>query len=323
VSRDRVVERYATLTLVLTKLTRMSAFDMILPPPTQTQAYCDVSALESGLLELPLVMFTTSTTDPNVISIAPSLSFLLQHSTSNKKFVFDLGIRRDWENYPPKTVERIKNFFKLHVPEDVVESLAKGGTSPSDISIVCLSHCHFDHVGDTTPFTSSTFVVGAEATSLFNPGYPADPKSNFASDLLPPSRTKFLSPDSWQPLGPFPHALDFYGDGSLYIVNAPGHLSGHINVLARTSADGAWIYLAADSAHHWDLITGKGDIAVGHPGHFHSCAHQDKEGAEEHIRRIRALCELPRVRVLLAHDVPWYESNKGGPAFWPGKIESL
>jgi glyoxylase-like metal-dependent hydrolase (beta-lactamase superfamily II) len=288
---------------------------MTLPLPTQAQAYCDVSALESGLLELPLVMFITSPTGPNDTSLAPSLSFLLQHSTNKKKFLFDLGIRRDWENLPPKTVEWVTNYSKLYVPQDVVESLAKGGISPSDISTVCLSHCHFDHIGDTTPFTTSTFVVGAEATSLFNPGYPANPKSTFASDLLPQSRTEFLSPDSWQPVGPFPRALDFYGDGSLYIVDAPGHLSGHINVLARTSADGAWIYLAADSAHHWDLITGKAENAVG--------AHQDKEEAEEHIHRIRALCELPRVRVLLGHDVPWYDCNKGGPAFWPGKIDSL
>jgi hypothetical protein len=72
-----------------------------------------------------------------------------------------------------------------------------------------------------------------------------------------------------------------------------GHLSGHIDLLPRTSADGAGIYLAADSAHHWDRISGKGDIALGRPGRPHSCAHQDKEVAEEHIRRIRALRELP------------------------------
>jgi glyoxylase-like metal-dependent hydrolase (beta-lactamase superfamily II) len=154
-----------------------------------------------------------------------------------------------------------KNVFKVQVPQDVVESLAKGGLTPSDVSTVCLSHCHFDHVGDPIPFSTSTFIVGTEAASLFNPGgYPEDPESGFASDLLPLSRTKFLSPDTWQPLGPFPRALDFYGDGSLYIVDAPGHLAGHINVLARTSGDGAWLYLAGDSTHHWDLVTGKWDV---------------------------------------------------------------
>lgn len=297
--------------------------DMALPPPRPAQAFCDVSALEAGIIELPLVMFVTNNTDPNAVSVAPSLSFLLQHSDNQQKFVFDLGIRKDWENYPPKTVQWIKDIFKVRIPQDAAESLIKGGISPSEIRTVCLSHCHFDHVGDTRPFTNSTFILGGGSKEHFQPGYPADPNSPFASDLLPPSRTEFLSSTDWPPLGPFPHALDFYSDGSLYIIDSPGHLTGHINILARTSSDGAWIYLAGDSAHHWDLITGKAEIAVGHPAHFHSCAHQDKEAADAHILRIRKLCEIPRVRVMLAHDEPWYESNKGGDAFCPGKITSL
>jgi len=53
------------------------------------------------------------------------------------------------------------------------------------------------------------------------------------------------------------------------------------------------------------------------------CAHHDKNIAEEHIARVKILSEIPRVRVLLAHDKPWYEENKEGPAFWPGKLASL
>jgi hypothetical protein len=33
--------------------------------------------------------------------------------------------------------------------------------------------------------------------------------------------------------------------------------------------------------------------------------------------------KLPRVRVLLAHDEPWYRENKGTSQFWPGKITSM
>lgn len=40
------------------------------------------------------------------------------------------------------------------------------------------------------------------------------------------------------------------------------------------------------------------------------------------MRRIRELTEMPRVKVILAHDDPWYKENKGGTAFWPGKIPS-
>jgi len=292
---------------------------MALPPPCDHQAFCNVSALKAGLIELPDDMFITKATQGKV-TIAPSLSFLLHHSQKDVKIVFDLGIRKDWGNYPPRIVNRIKATYPVQVEQDVVDSLAKGDTQPTDITYVCLSHCHWDHVGDTRPFTNSTFLVGGSAKSLFQSSYPENPNGRFAADLLPEGRTIFLDPSGWQPIGPFPRALDFFEDGSLYVIDAPGHLSGHINVLARTSQDGGWIYLAGDSAHHWNLITLESDIAVGHLG---ICAHEDKEAAEEHIRRINALWKLPRTRVLLAHDEPWCTKHKEGGAFWPGKIESL
>ncbi|THV05294.1 Metallo-hydrolase/oxidoreductase [Dendrothele bispora CBS 962.96] len=295
---------------------------MALPPPAQDQAYCDVSALEAGMIELPLIVFLNELApDSTVKDHSPSLSFLLKNNKKPEKFIFDLGIRKDWENYPPAVVEGwIKTIFPVDVPEDPVESLAKGGLTPNDIDYVCLSHVHFDHVGDPSLFPKSTFLVGAEAQPLFKPGYPADPNAGVASDLLPEGRTRFLDASNWGPLGPFPRALDFYGDGSLYIIDAPGHLPGHINVVARTSSDGAWILLGGDCAHHWSLVTGEySDIAC---HDVFGCAHEDKEKAKEHIGKIRELMEVPRVKVLLAHDERWYNEHKGSEAFWPGVIQS-
>lgn len=307
--------------LRVTRLTLVST--MSLPVPGSNQAYCDVSALEAGILELRHDMFI-SNPKPDATSLSPSLSFLLTHSNKpNTRFLFDLGIRRDWENLSPECINRIKEWFPLQVPQDVTESLAKGGISPSDITTICLSHLHWDHIGNTNLFPNATFHIGADGVALLQNAYPDDPKAVFSSDAVPSDRIAPLTPSEWSPLGPFPHALDFYKDGSLYIIDAPGHLPGHLNILARTSADGAWIYLAADSAHHWNLITGESDIAVGFMGHQHACAHTDKVVAEETIKRIKEVYKIPRVKVVLAHDVPWYEENKGGPVFWPGKIASL
>ena len=215
----------------------------------------------------------------------------------------------------------------VSVPHDAEDSLAKGGLSPTDITHLCLSHLHFDHIGDPAPYTSATVLVGAGGRPLIETGYPHDPESLFDSRLLPEGRTRWLDPtepasgEVWVPLGPFPHALDLFGDGSLYIVDAgPGHVQGHVNVLARTSADGGWIFLAGDAAHDRRLLSGEARI----PHHTTwGCAHRDAGAAEEHIARIRELMGEARVRVILAHDVPWYEVNKGGDAFWPGAIKPL
>lgn len=293
---------------------------MQLPSHATNQSYCTVSALEAGhiFLNPALVIDNAPSEEPRR---TPSLSFLLQHSTNGKKFLFDLGLRKDWKNLPGAIVTVIEAFAKVEIPQDVVESLAKGGLSPADIDTVCLSHCHFDHCGDPRLFADRDFIVGGDTPKLFEGGgWPQKSDSHFAEDLLP-SGTRFLGEDiDWQPIGPFPRAYDFYGDGSLYVIDAPGHIHGHVNLLARTSADGGWIYLAGDTAHHWNLITGKSGVAC-HP--LTGCIHQDKELAEQMIKRVRDLTQMERVRVLLAHDIPWYEENKEGPAFFPGKIEGL
>lgn len=294
---------------------------MSLPPPAPNQAYVNVSAIEAGLVDAPLAWILDGVGDERIT--APALSFLLRHTRKPDTFLFDLGVPADWKNLPPTTVHHMVDHlgFRIDVPQDAVAGLAKGNLRPTDITHVCYSHLHFDHIGNPKPFANATFLVGAAARPLVEDGYPKNPKATISADLLPEGRTTFLDPTAWPALGPFEHALDFYGDGSVYIVDAgPGHFPGHLNVLARTSADGAWIFLAGDSAHDWSLITGEGKIARG--GHY-GCAHLDVAASEDHIARIRKLMENPRVRVLLAHDRPWWEKNKGGDAFLPGAIESL
>lgn len=51
------------------------------------------------------------------------------------------------------------------------------------------------------------------------------------------------------------------------------------------------------------------------------CAHADLPTAERTIAAVRELMKLDRVEVIIAHDAEWYEKNRGGKAFWPGKIE--
>ncbi|KAI0697724.1 Metallo-hydrolase/oxidoreductase [Cerioporus squamosus] len=274
-----------------------------LPAHKPDQAYCLLSALEAGFVDVPLD-YMIDVAQPGERANLPALAFLLRHSKTNDTLVFDLGVPKDWQNrLAPAYLERIKHMT-------------------FGVSHVCLSHIHFDHIGDAAPYTNATFLVGAHARSHVEHGYPEDEKSLYRADLVPLDRTRFLDPADWPALGPFPHALDFFGDGSVYVVDAgDGHCPGHLNLLARTSPDGGWVYLAGDSAHDWRLITGEAKI----PTHaVFGCAHRDKEAAAVHIGRIRKLVETyPRVRVLLAHDVPWYAINKGGPGFWPGTVDSL
>ncbi|TCD67197.1 hypothetical protein EIP91_000424 [Steccherinum ochraceum] len=254
----------------------------------------------------------------------PSTAFLLRHSETDTTFVLDLGIHKEWKTgLPPVVVAELQKLSRVEVPVDVTACLEKGGLSPSDVDYVCLTHVHFDHSGNPAAFPNSIFLLGESGKALLDDGYPTNPTAHYMQDLLPTSRTRFFSlqEGEWNELGPFPRALDFYGDGSLYIVDTPGHISGHISILARTSPDGGWIMLPGDAVHDWRIL--RGDAEIGHHSKY-GCLHADKLVAEDTIRKLRELMKEPRVRIALAHDQVWYDAAKeAGRDFWPGKFQSL
>ncbi|KAG2121176.1 beta-lactamase-like protein [Suillus cothurnatus] len=297
----------------------------MLPPPNVDQPFVYVSALEGGNVRIPRDLVVDGNSQGEFIS-CPSLAFSLRHSKTKSWVVFDLGIRRDLEGYTTLCQELIKAVgLTPVVNQTVAESLVKGGVSPDEVETVIISHLHWDHTGDHEPFTRATFVVGEGSRELLASGYPMNPNSLFSSTALPHERTKFLPLSEFGlPIGPFPLAIDFFGDGSMYVIDAPGHAEGHINILARTSSDGAWILLGGDSAHDYRLITGEKEVAhnIDSSGCVR-CIHGDKEKAVENLARIRLLLGIPRVQVLITHDSKWYEENKGSAAFLPGIIPPM
>ncbi|VDC06368.1 unnamed protein product [Peniophora sp. CBMAI 1063] len=295
-----------------------------LPAPRTDQPYFTVSAIAAGVISLPAdLVFSPNDVDPSTRWDAPAFSFMLQHSASKRYTLFDLGIRKDYQNMPPAALERIPFFEPVRVEQDVAGYLSAGGLQASDISDVIISHAHWDHTGDPGCFPNATFVVHEGTKARVEHGYPEDARSTIPQGLLPVDRTRVLNNKTeWHPLGPFPRAYDLFGDGSAYIIDAPGHVEGHINLLTRTSADGGWLMLLGDACHDRRLLTGElqFDVDTDEGGHKTTKMHIDLDAAQEHLARVRELMKSSRVRVLLAHDAPWWEEKKG---LWPEAIASL
>jgi glyoxylase-like metal-dependent hydrolase (beta-lactamase superfamily II) len=109
---------------------------------------------------------------------------------------------------------------------------------------------------------------------------------------------------SWTTSGILPQTLDLFGDGSLLVVNAPGHLPGHINLLARISDDHQ-VYMAGDACHDRRLLTGEKSIGEWEDAHGHTCCiHADRNQAEKTIELIRKL-DHQGIEIIFAHDVEW------------------
>ena len=206
---------------------------------------------------------------------------------------------------------------------------------------------HWDHIGLPADFTRSVFVVGHGSMALL--GGPSTghlgSHSFFEADLLPAGRSAELADpedsgggtmsntepatgtiDLSRPWLPhpshpslLPQTLDLFGDGSVYVVNAPGHLQGHVNLLVSPSMGPSpsadrpqQIYLAGDALHDVRLLTNEKSIGtwINEQGR-ECCIHVDREKAAETIGRIRALKEEVGMEVVFAHDGAWERENEG------------
>ena len=162
-----------------------------------------------------------------------------------------------------------------------------------------------------------TEVSGMTHTNGNIPSYTNDINgADHIGGTKPDSKTLVQS-SAWKPLGPFPHTLDLVGDGSIYVVSAPGHLPGHINLLCRTSPT-KWIYLGGDTFHDPCMLTGEKWITTypDESGNGRTCCiHIDKAAAQESLERVRQLVKTAesedyKVETVVAHDVVWCRENQ-------------
>lgn len=311
-----------------------------------------VHALSTGKLTLP-ERFFVSPADPEASKTVPSLSFLIQHRANEKvtRLVFDLGMRRDINLYPQSLAQHCRTRSPISTEPDAVASLAKGDLTIHDIDYILFSHVHYDHVGLPSDFSDpkTKFIVGPGSLSLLSGKIKLHGShSVFEPDLLPLDRTIELpsTPDGsqtssssnpspstdlnqiWKPLSPFPNAIDLFSDGAIYILSAPGHVPGHVNLLCRI-ADNKFVLLAGDACHDMRLFTGECDIATWTDNQgVQCCIHSDIPAAKQTIQRLAQTQKdgividgrKMEVEVVFAHNWQWEMDAERLGRFWPGKI---
>lgn len=128
----------------------------------------------------------------------------------------------------------------ITVAHRLTDQLRALGLAPADIEYLSLSHSHFDHIGNAGLFADSTWIVDAdERAHAFRPKARADTESFAAYAALEGARTVLIE-------GERDH--DVFGDGSVTIVQAPGHTPGHTVLLVRF-AQSRPVLLSGDMWH--------------------------------------------------------------------------
>jgi N-acyl homoserine lactone hydrolase len=121
----------------------------------------------------------------------------------------------------------------------LVEQLAQLHINPAQITFVGISHYHGDHVGQVASFPQATLLIGKgdwEALNQPTPNPGVNP-ANFAHWITGGGKVE-----------PLPGDKDVFGDGSVIMLNTPGHTPGHHSLLVKLKDKGN-VLITGDLAH--------------------------------------------------------------------------
>lgn len=110
----------------------------------------------------------------------------------------------------------------------MTDQLHQLGISPDQVSFIGISHFHFDHIGQAADFPKAQLLIGAADFDAVKAGKRLPDNSTDSAVRLAP----WVSGGApVEPLGTRDH--DVFGDGSVMVMNTPGHTPGHHSLLVR------------------------------------------------------------------------------------------
>jgi glyoxylase-like metal-dependent hydrolase (beta-lactamase superfamily II) len=121
----------------------------------------------------------------------------------------------------------------MSVSRRIVDQLAQIGVRPAQVNFVGISHNHQDHIGQAADFPGATLLIGAEDFEATKAGPNAKRLAPWASGAAK--------------VEPIKRDHDVFGDGSVTILDMPGHTPGHQALLVRLRSGP--VLLSGDQYH--------------------------------------------------------------------------
>ncbi|EPS31781.1 hypothetical protein PDE_06739 [Penicillium oxalicum 114-2] len=216
-------------------------------------ACAKISAIDSASLSnLPLEPYFHSDLPRLQRVTVPAFSFVITNA-HGRCVLFDLGLRKDWTELSPTAVAEVyHDNLGIQCEKDVRDILEAHEVSAESVEAIILSHHHFDHIGDPSRFPSSTaLVVGPGVCDALMPGYPDQENAEILTSDYSNRQVREIE---FTQTGLFIlglPALDYFNDGSLYLLSTPGHAVGHMAALVRTTTSpDSFVLLGGDACHH-------------------------------------------------------------------------
>ncbi len=155
------------------------------------------------------------------------------------QFVYSCYLIKHGDDYMVWDTGHAMTTPKVAPKVSLVDLLAKVGVKPDNIKFVGISHYHDDHIGQVDSFPNATLLIGKNDWDV----------------LTDPAKANIAHPVTFTPwikgggkVEPLPGDKDVFGDGTVVMLNTPGHTPGHHSLLVRLKGMGN-VLLTGDLAH--------------------------------------------------------------------------
>jgi N-acyl homoserine lactone hydrolase len=168
--------------------------------------------------------------------------------------------------------------FRITMRTRLTDQLARIGVRPEQITFLGISHYHDDHTGQAADFPRATLLIGAADWDVVR----ARPETaaRFGPWTEGQSRVEPQAGDH-----------DVFGDGSVIMLNTPGHTPGHHSLLVRLPRTGP-VLLTGDLYHFTENFE-----SGGVPG-FNS----NRADTIASMARFREIARNLRARIVIQHE---------------------
>jgi N-acyl homoserine lactone hydrolase len=218
----------------------------------ETPAYTMASEPAEDLQLIKLDCGTIYVSDLNIFSVEGDYAgqtdtftdtcWLVRHPDGD--LLWDLGL-------PGELVEageQTQDVFSVSLDKTISDQLIEMGLGMSDVEMVAISHSHFDHVGQAGDLDPATtwLVNEAEYGFMF-------PEAGAEGDDQSESQFPAFEGLTRETIG---DNHDVFGDGSVVIIETPGHTPGHSSLLVNLPETGP-VLLTGDLYHREESREGE------------------------------------------------------------------
>jgi N-acyl homoserine lactone hydrolase len=179
------------------------------------------------------------------------------------------------------------------VPVTLIDQLHSLSLTPKDVNYIAFSHFHFDHTGNANEFPDSVWIINkVELAAALSPTPPTGD--------VPDSFSAYKTAKSQMIDGDY----DVFGDGTVRILKAPGHTSGH-QVLELKLPKTGTVILSGD-LYHSRANREFARVPV---------VNVDRAETLASIDRIEKIARNTRARVIVQHDPQDFQALPKFPAY--------